>query len=103
MAKLRAQMHNTLTERCFDLCVKDFRYRGLDGQERACIERCVDKYLKLEQRCALRVIEQGYFQQFFTPRVPAAVSQVSHGKTPGTAGAVVPSSPKPQPPGSPKP
>ena len=48
----------SLTDKCVERCVNGFHSKSLNGAEKACIEKCVDKNVKLLQRVKMRFEEQ---------------------------------------------
>jgi import inner membrane translocase subunit TIM9 len=50
-------MYNSLVHRCFDACANSFKSKTLDAKEKACIEHCSDKFIKLTQRVGFRYSE----------------------------------------------
>ena len=57
------QMFNGLGQRCFTRCVTNFRSRQLDGNEKACITSCADKYMQHMARVGARFAEETMTQQ----------------------------------------
>ena len=49
---------SSLTEKCMDRCVNSFHGKTLNGAEKACLEKCVDKNVKFLQRVKMRFEEQ---------------------------------------------
>jgi len=41
---------NSITERCFEVCVNNFRTRKLEPTEEACFKRCFEKHIKISMR-----------------------------------------------------
>jgi len=62
-AKDTARMYNSLVERCFHGCVKDFTTRSLTDKEELCLIRCTDKFLKHSAKISRVFAEQGLLQQ----------------------------------------
>mmetsp|Transcript_21763 Transcript_21763/g.50215 ORF Transcript_21763/g.50215 Transcript_21763/m.50215 type:complete len:99 (-) Transcript_21763:258-554(-) len=56
-------MYNNLVERCFDPCVSNFRSKVVDKSEKACMENCASRYVKMTQRVGLRFAEHQAMQQ----------------------------------------
>lgn len=48
---------NRVAERCFRSCVWDFSSRNIKSQENRCVEACVEKFLKSNQRISERFQE----------------------------------------------
>ncbi|THD22232.1 Mitochondrial import inner membrane translocase subunit TIM9 [Fasciola gigantica] len=42
---------------CFDRCVSNFTARKLNDSELSCIEKCTEKFAKMNQRLTLRLFE----------------------------------------------
>jgi len=57
------RMYNSLVERCFHGCAKDFTVRAITDQEELCMIRCTDKYLRHSARVARVFAEQSVLQQ----------------------------------------
>jgi len=53
---------NSLVERCFHGCVKDFKTRSLTDQEELCTIRCSDKFLKHSAKVSRVFAEQSVLQ-----------------------------------------
>ena len=51
-------LYNSLSARCFNDCVNDFRNRELIKKEKNCITNCASKYLKLLARVGVRFQEE---------------------------------------------
>jgi len=49
--------YNGLVERCFNECVTHFKAKDLDASEKACVERCVQKFMAFSQRIGARFAE----------------------------------------------
>jgi mitochondrial import inner membrane translocase subunit TIM9 len=47
-----------LVQRCFEDCVTDFTSKSLQSREEGCVMRCVDKFMKAQERLGLRFQEQ---------------------------------------------
>ena len=45
-------------QRCFTDCVNDFTSKSLQGHEEGCVMRCVDKFMKSQERLTQRFQEQ---------------------------------------------
>ncbi|KAL9098842.1 MAG: hypothetical protein Q9163_005571 [Psora crenata] len=50
-------MYSKLVQRCFDDCVNDFTTKSLHSREEGCTMKCVDKYLKSQERLGQRFQE----------------------------------------------
>lgn len=46
------------SERCFDLCVNNFRSKKLDENEKKCVKNCIEKTMMTFARSAQRFAEQ---------------------------------------------
>ncbi|RPA80662.1 mitochondrial import inner membrane translocase subunit tim9 [Ascobolus immersus RN42] len=57
------KMYSNLVQRCFDHCVNDFTSKSLIQKEEACLNRCVDKFLKGAERMGQRFQELNAQQQ----------------------------------------
>jgi len=64
------RMYNSLVERCFHGCVKDFTTRTLTDMEELCMIRCTDKFLRHSARVARVFAEQSILQQTPPPEQP---------------------------------
>ena len=51
------QTYQNLVQRCFDDCVNDFTSKSLQSREEGCVFRCVDKFLKSNERLGQRFQE----------------------------------------------
>ncbi|KAJ9501644.1 protein transporter tim9 [Exophiala xenobiotica] len=51
-------MYSKLVQRCFDHCVNDFTTKSLISREESCVMRCVDKYMRSNERVGERFQEQ---------------------------------------------
>ncbi|KAK4942142.1 protein transporter tim9 [Elasticomyces elasticus] len=51
-------MYSKLVQRCFDHCVNDFTTKSLISREENCVLRCVDKYMRSNERIGERFQEQ---------------------------------------------
>ncbi|KAG8526771.1 protein transporter tim9 [Bacidia gigantensis] len=51
-------MYSRLVQRCFDDCVNDFTTKSVTSKEESCTMRCVDKYMKSQERLGQRFQEQ---------------------------------------------
>ncbi|RWS28760.1 mitochondrial import inner membrane translocase subunit Tim9-like protein [Leptotrombidium deliense] len=49
--------YNRLSEQCFMDCIYDFTTRNLSSKEDDCSNKCVDKFLKMNQRISQRFQE----------------------------------------------
>lgn len=54
----RLQTYTNLVQRCFDDCVTDFTSKSLHSREDGCVMRCVDKFMKSQERLGQRFQEQ---------------------------------------------
>ncbi|KAI6204896.1 hypothetical protein M3Y94_00730300 [Aphelenchoides besseyi] len=43
-------VYNTLTERCFSACVRQFNSHELDAEELKCTKQCIDKQMRVNKR-----------------------------------------------------
>ncbi|OEH80408.1 tim10 ddp zinc finger domain-containing protein [Cyclospora cayetanensis] len=50
--------YNSLVERCFNECVREFRAKDLDSKEMACIGSCVRKFMEFSARLGQRFAEK---------------------------------------------
>lgn len=57
------RMYNSLVERCFHGCVRDFSSRSLSDKEELCMYRCTDKFLRHSAKVARVFAEQSMLQQ----------------------------------------
>ncbi|ORX59871.1 chaperone [Piromyces finnis] len=55
------RMYSNLVDRCFDNCVNDFSTKTVTSKENACVNRCVEKFMKLSERASARFAGK-YFQ-----------------------------------------
>ena len=55
--------YNHISEKCFEMCVNDFRTRSLDKKEAGCVGKCALKYMNAVSRCGLRFQEQNMATQ----------------------------------------
>ncbi|KDQ09076.1 hypothetical protein BOTBODRAFT_58869 [Botryobasidium botryosum FD-172 SS1] len=51
------KLYSGLVERCFNSCVTDFNSGTLATKEDACVNHCVDKFLKHSERTGARFAE----------------------------------------------
>jgi len=49
--------YNVLTEQCFNSCITDFTKRQVSDKEERCSKNCLEKFLKMSQRLAIRFQE----------------------------------------------
>lgn len=49
--------YNIVAEMCFNACVNDFTERHVNTSEDSCCNNCLDKFLKVAQRLAIRFQE----------------------------------------------
>jgi len=62
-AKDLRKMYNSLVERCFHGCAKDFTTRSLTDKEELCLNRCTDKFLKHSAKISRVFAELGVLEQ----------------------------------------
>lgn len=78
------ELYNKLTEMCFQRCISNFNNRGLSNDEDACVNGCVDRYVKFNQRVMLT------FMEFQNAKQEAAVKEmekaIAEGRTPNVPG-----------------
>lgn len=41
------QLYNTITEKCFNVCVENMLSRRVENSEDVCVAHCVDKFAKV--------------------------------------------------------
>jgi len=62
LAALISIFHNThpdiILYRCFDDCISDFTSKAVSTKEEACVNKCVEKFLKTSERLGQRFAEQ---------------------------------------------
>ena len=51
-----------LVQKCFDPCVHNFRSKYLDPKESSCLQNCTERYIKAQNRAALRFQEHQAMQ-----------------------------------------
>uniref|UniRef100_A0A0N5AWT9 Mitochondrial import inner membrane translocase subunit n=1 Tax=Syphacia muris TaxID=451379 RepID=A0A0N5AWT9_9BILA len=54
--------YNSVTEQCFGHCITDMTTRSVSDKEEKCASNCLDKFLKMTQRLALRFQEYQLLQ-----------------------------------------
>jgi len=54
---------NSITERCFEVCVNNFRTRKLENSEETCFKRCFEKHIKISMRLQKTFQESQLIQQ----------------------------------------
>ncbi|VDD92713.1 unnamed protein product [Enterobius vermicularis] len=54
--------YNNVTEQCFGHCITDMTTRTVNEREEKCATNCLDKFLKMTQRLALRFQEYQMLQ-----------------------------------------
>lgn len=52
-------VYNTLTERCFNTCISDFNTYKPVPQEKDCVNKCIDKSMRVNRRLMLSFAELG--------------------------------------------
>ncbi|CAJ0937125.1 unnamed protein product, partial [Mesorhabditis belari] len=52
-------VYNTLTERCFNNCISDFNAHKPLVQEQDCVNKCIDKSMRVNRRLMLSFAELG--------------------------------------------
>ncbi|KAK9688351.1 protein transporter tim9 [Basidiobolus ranarum] len=52
------RLYSSLVQRCFNDCIKDFTTKALTTKEDTCVGRCIDKFLKHNDRIGQRFAEQ---------------------------------------------
>lgn len=50
--------YNSLVERCFNECIREFRCKDLDSSEKNCITSCVKKFMEFSARLGQRFAEK---------------------------------------------
>lgn len=76
-------VYNTLTEKCFNSCVREFNHHQLVEPETDCVWRCIDKLMLVNQRLMVvfaDVAPNTIFKQNKEANFPT--STVSSGTTP---------------------
>jgi import inner membrane translocase subunit TIM9 len=56
------KQYNSVTEKCFGACVRDFTSRSVSDKEEKCSKNCLEKFLKMNQRVSLRFQEHQMIQ-----------------------------------------
>lgn len=51
-------VYNTLTERCFSSCIRDYNSNTLTGDESSCVNRCIEKQMLVNRRFMVVFAEQ---------------------------------------------
>eukprot|EP01112_Ceratiomyxa_fruticulosa_P008859 TRINITY_DN2297_c0_g1_i2.p1 TRINITY_DN2297_c0_g1~~TRINITY_DN2297_c0_g1_i2.p1 ORF type:complete len:117 (-),score=25.76 TRINITY_DN2297_c0_g1_i2:288-638(-) len=54
---------NSITERCFEVCVNNFRTRKLESSEESCFKKCFEKHIKISLRMQKTFQESQLIQQ----------------------------------------
>ncbi len=52
-------VYNTLSELCFNACIRDFNSRSLVKEEEHCVNQCIQKHMTVNQRLMLVFSELG--------------------------------------------
>ena len=52
------ETYNSLVERCFNECIREFKAKDLDLTEKKCIKNCVQKFMQFSSRLGQRFAEK---------------------------------------------